>query len=50
MRWAYFGNLLSDQIFFGEALDNRSRISIDYTSTSSETQVGLSNTFLLTNW
>lgn len=50
MHWAYFGNLLSDQIYFGEAKDNSSRISIDYTSTRSELQVGLSGTFVLTRW
>jgi tetratricopeptide (TPR) repeat protein len=50
MRWAYFGNLLSDQIYFGEATDDVSRISIDYTSTSSELQVSLSNSFKITNW
>ncbi|MGM0598329.1 MAG: transglutaminase domain-containing protein [Candidatus Rifleibacteriota bacterium] len=50
MKWAYFGNLLSDQIYFGEAVDDVSRISIDYTSTSSDLQVSLSNTFKITNW
>ncbi|GAB4283484.1 MAG: hypothetical protein Kow0029_29660 [Candidatus Rifleibacteriota bacterium] len=50
MQWAYFGNLLSDQILFGVALDNTSRISIDYTSTRSELQVRLSSSFLLSDW
>jgi hypothetical protein len=50
MKWAYFGNLLSDQIYFGVAEDGSSRISIDYTSTRSELQVNLGSTFLLTNW
>jgi tetratricopeptide (TPR) repeat protein len=50
MDWAYFGNLLSDQIYFGEAIDGESRISIDYTSSSSELQVSLSNTFKISNW
>lgn len=50
MQWAYFGNLLSDQIYFGESKENSSRISIDYTSTSSNLQVNLSSSFLLTNW
>jgi tetratricopeptide (TPR) repeat protein len=50
MRWAYFGNQLSDQIFFGVAQENSARISIDYTSTRSELQVSLNGTFVLTGW
>ncbi|MEW6709432.1 MAG: transglutaminase domain-containing protein [Candidatus Riflebacteria bacterium] len=50
MHWAYFGNLLSDQIYFGEASDNASRISIDYTSTRSEMQVNLSGSFIISRW
>lgn len=50
MHWAYFGNLLSDQIYFSDGSDSSSRISIDYTSTQAELQVSLNGTFVLTNW
>jgi hypothetical protein len=49
MDWAYFGNLLSDQIVFDQEVPgNRSRISVDFTSTRADVRVKLGNRYLLT--
>lgn len=49
MQWAYFGNLLSDQIVFDYFEPSRkSRVSIDFTSTRSTIPVTISNSYLIT--
>jgi hypothetical protein len=48
MHWAYFGNLLSDQILFDYiGAEKRSRVSIDFTSTRPDLKVSLNNSYLL---
>lgn len=49
MQWAYFGNLLSDQIVFDYFEPSRkSRVSIDFTSTRATMPVTITNTYLIT--
>jgi len=49
MHWAYFGNLLSDQIVFDYFEPSRkSRVSIDFTSTRATMPVTITNTYLIT--
>ncbi|NCB37327.1 MAG: tetratricopeptide repeat protein [Erysipelotrichia bacterium] len=51
MQWAYFGNLLSDQILFDYiGVEKRSRVSIDFTSTRPDLKVNLSNSYHISNW
>ena len=51
MHWAYFGNLLSDQILFDYiGAEKRSRVSIDFTSTRPDLKVSLNNSYLLDKW
>ncbi len=51
MHWAYFGNLLSDQILFDYVgAEKRSRVSIDFTSTRPDLKVSLSNSYLIDKW
>lgn len=48
MQWAYFGNLLSDQIIFDYFESSRkARVSIDFTSTQATLPVTISNTYLI---
>ena len=50
MDCAYLGNLLSDQIFFEyQTAGNKSRICIDYSSTSSDVSIEMNNTYRITN-
>jgi len=44
MDWAYFGNLLSDQIVF-DPLENRkkTRIGVDFVSESSDARLKIEN-------
>jgi|GEM_PF-1004774 len=48
MQWAYFGNLLSDQIVF-DTLDygKKARVSVDFTSMHSDLRVKISNSYLI---
>lgn len=49
MQWAYFGNLLSDQINFDtQEPGRRARVSVDFTSTSSSLQMNISNGYFIT--
>ncbi len=51
MHWAYFGNLLSDQILFDYLnSDKRTRVSIDFVSSKSDLKVNLSNTYRISRW
>lgn len=51
MHWAYFGNLLSDQILFDYLYNHkRTRISIDFVSTRPDLQVNLSNSYRISYW
>ncbi len=51
MHWAYFGNLLTDQIVFDYLLSGkRSRISVDFISTRPELQVKISNSYKISEW
>ena len=51
MHWAYFGNLLSDQILFDYiGAEKRSRVSIDFSSTRPDLKVSLSNSYLINKW
>lgn len=51
MHWAYFGNLLSDQILFDYiGAEKRSRVSIDFTSTRPDLKVNLTNSYRISNW
>jgi len=51
MHWAYFGNLLSDQILFDYiGAEKRSRVSIDFSSTRPDLKVNLSNSYLINRW
>lgn len=46
LDWAYFGNLLSDQIVFDyEEEGRKSRIGVDFVSTSSDVRVKITNTY-----
>ncbi|RCK80579.1 MAG: hypothetical protein OZSIB_2892 [Candidatus Ozemobacter sibiricus] len=46
LDWAYFGNLLSDQIVFDyEEEGRKSRIGVDFVSTTSDVGVKISNTY-----
>ncbi|HNV71588.1 MAG TPA: transglutaminase-like domain-containing protein, partial [Candidatus Ozemobacteraceae bacterium] len=47
MRWAYFGNLLSDQILFERpTVDAKARVSVDVTSTRNDLSLKISSSFL----
>jgi len=49
MQWAYFGNLLSDQIMFDHFDPNRkARVSVDFTSTQATVPVTIGNSYLIT--
>ncbi|HNW34663.1 MAG TPA: transglutaminase domain-containing protein, partial [Candidatus Ozemobacteraceae bacterium] len=49
MQWAYFGNLLSDQIVFDYFEPSRkARVSVDFTSTQTTLPVTISNSYLIT--
>jgi hypothetical protein len=49
MQWAYFGNLLSDQIMFDHFDPSRkARVSIDFTSTQATVPVTIGNSYLIT--
>ena len=51
MHWAYFGNLLSDQILFDFiGAEKRSRVSIDFSSSRPDLKVSLSNSYLISKW
>lgn len=51
MHWAYFGNLLSDQILFDHLnSSSRTRVSIDYVSSQPDLKVNLSNTYRISPW
>lgn len=51
MQWAYFGNLLSDQILFDYMNSHkRTRISIDFVSNRPDLQVNLSNSYRISYW
>lgn len=51
MQWAYFGNLLSDQILFDYMnSDKRTRISVDFVSNRPDLQVKLTNTYRISYW
>ncbi len=46
LDWAYFGNLLSDQIVFDHQSEGRkTRMGVDFTSTSSDVRVRIDNTY-----
>ncbi len=47
MRWAYFGNLLSDQILFERTTtEAKARVSVDVTSTRNDMSLKISSSFL----
>jgi len=51
MHWAYFGNLLSDQILFDYLnSDKRTRVSIDFVSSKPDLKVNLSNSYRISKW
>ncbi len=51
MHWAYFGNLLSDQILFDYLnSDKRTRVSIDFVSSKPDLKVNLSNSYRISQW
>ncbi|HAE38353.1 MAG TPA: hypothetical protein DCG57_06910 [Candidatus Riflebacteria bacterium] len=51
MHWAYFGNLLSDQILFDYLNgDKRTRVSIDFVSTKPDLKVNLNNSYRISHW
>jgi tetratricopeptide (TPR) repeat protein len=51
MHWAYFGNLLSDQILFDYINSHkRTRISIDFISNRPDLQVNLGNSYRISYW
>ncbi len=51
MQWAYFGNLLSDQILFDYLnSDKRTRVSIDFVSSKPDLKVNLSNSYRISKW
>ncbi|OGK10255.1 MAG: hypothetical protein A2W80_19405 [Candidatus Riflebacteria bacterium GWC2_50_8] len=51
MHWAYFGNLLSDQILFDYLNgDKRTRVSIDFVSTKPDLKVNLGNSYRISHW
>ncbi|MBU1107602.1 MAG: hypothetical protein KKB51_13105 [Candidatus Riflebacteria bacterium] len=51
MHWAYFGNLLSDQILFDYLNnDKRTRVSIDFVSTKPDLKVNLNNSYRISQW
>jgi len=51
MHWAYFGNLLSDQILFHYLnSDKRTRVSIDFVSSKPDLKVNLSNSYRISQW
>lgn len=48
MNWAYFGNLLSDQILFDKPNhDTKSRISVDFTSTRPDMNLNITSKYLI---
>lgn len=51
MHFAYFGNLLNDQIFFEHQNSQKNtRIGVNYTSSSSDVTVTLNNTYKISDW
>ena len=51
MHWAYFGNLLTDQIVFNTLKNHgRTRVSVDFISTRPELQVKISNSYKISSW
>lgn len=51
MHWAYFGNLLSDQILFDKYNgQNKPRVSIDFVSSQPDVSADLSNSYVISKW
>lgn len=51
MHWAYFGNLLSDQILFDmDNRQNKPRVSIDFVSSQPDVRADLSNSYIISKW
>jgi hypothetical protein len=53
MDWAYFGNMLSDQILFGyvDSQFNASRLKASYsTAKNSGVRIDMSNSYKISDW